>query len=348
MRRITAVFLIIALASAASADTISDINIKIGGDGYTSVEERVIFESDGDYGIIYQPPHASDIAISDAKGNLTYEMTQIDGIDALKVNFRENIPQQKTLEVWIRYGTYYLTTKTADIWTFNFQTETTPRKTIIRIAYPPGSSVLTLQPTRLLRTNVENGIWVYPQTGDEDLNLTSDYRYVGVKYQPSTTVPPTKLPIVPATLDIRLFYGIILGLVVFVLAAIVYYLYRNRHRTSKGRGGHMTVDIAENVVEQQNIQDGKLSYQMDSSGPKGAKAVKESILKILDETERNIVQLLENSEDEEVTQAYIYKTTGIPKSSLSDILKHMEKRNIIERRVEGRVKWIKLKKWVLE
>ncbi|MFH0861720.1 MAG: hypothetical protein V1875_01705 [Candidatus Altiarchaeota archaeon] len=347
MRRIAAFFLFFAMVSTVSADTISDLNIKIGGDGHTSVEERVIFESAEDYGIIYQPPHANDLAISDSSGNLTYEFTEIDGIDAIKINFRETTPNRKTVEVWIKYGTYYLTTKSTDIWTFNYQTPTTPRKTIMRVAYPPGSSVLTLQPTHLLRTNVDDGIWLYPQVGDENLNFTSTYRYGGVKILPSTTLPPSKQQI-QSTLDIRLFYGLALGAVMLVLAAVIFYLYKIRRQSSKGSGRHMTVDVAENVVDEPKTQDGKISYQMDSSGPKGAKAVKESILKILDETERNIVQLLENSEDEEVTQAYIYKTTGIPKSSLSDILRHIEKRNIIERRVEGRVKWIKLKKWVLE
>jgi len=79
----------------------------------------------------------------------------------------------------------------------------------------------------------------------------------------------------------------------------------------------------------------------------GKRAVKESILNVLDESEKAVVELLINSEDE-ITQAFIYKSTGIPKSSLSDTIKRLEKRNIIERKKEGRTNWLKLKEWVFE
>lgn len=79
----------------------------------------------------------------------------------------------------------------------------------------------------------------------------------------------------------------------------------------------------------------------------GPRKLKESIRNVLDEAELKVVDMLLKF-DEEITQAYIYKTTGIPKSSLSDIIKRLEKRNIIERKREGRINWIKLKDSVLE
>ena len=57
--------------------------------------------------------------------------------------------------------------------------------------------------------------------------------------------------------------------------------------------------------------------------------------------------LLEKSDDE-ITQAYIYKTTGIPKATLSEIMGRLERRNIIKRRKEGRIKWIRLKQWIFK
>jgi DNA-binding transcriptional ArsR family regulator len=78
-----------------------------------------------------------------------------------------------------------------------------------------------------------------------------------------------------------------------------------------------------------------------------SKGVKESILNVLDESERIVVNMLEKAEDE-ITQAYVYKSTGIPKSSLSDTIKRLEKRNIIEIKKEGRTNWLKLKEWVFE
>ena len=73
-----------------------------------------------------------------------------------------------------------------------------------------------------------------------------------------------------------------------------------------------------------------------------------SVLKMLTKQEKEIIELMEASAEEEITQAYIYKTLGIPKSSLSDIIKKLEQRDLIEKKREGRINWIKLKKWVFD
>ena len=70
-------------------------------------------------------------------------------------------------------------------------------------------------------------------------------------------------------------------------------------------------------------------------------------MKMLDTNERRVVDMLLDS-DTEITQAYVYKTTGIPKASLSDIMRRLEQRNIIKRRREGRVNWITLRKWIFK
>ena len=79
----------------------------------------------------------------------------------------------------------------------------------------------------------------------------------------------------------------------------------------------------------------------------GKRTVKDSILNVLDESEKSVIDLMIKSEDE-ITQAYVYKCTGMPKSSLSDTIKRLEKRNIIERKKEGRTNWLKLKEWVFD
>ncbi len=76
--------------------------------------------------------------------------------------------------------------------------------------------------------------------------------------------------------------------------------------------------------------------------------VNPSVLKMLDEQEKEIIKMLESSPEEEITQAYIYKTLGIPKSSLSEIIRRLEQRDLIEKKKEGRINWIKLKKWVFK
>ncbi len=87
--------------------------------------------------------------------------------------------------------------------------------------------------------------------------------------------------------------------------------------------------------------------ETDMKGEEKESKIVDSIKNTLDENERKIVEILEGSDDE-ITQAYIYKSTGIPKSSLSEIMNRLEKRNIIKRRKDGRTKWIKLRKWIFE
>jgi uncharacterized membrane protein len=81
--------------------------------------------------------------------------------------------------------------------------------------------------------------------------------------------------------------------------------------------------------------------------PKGPRRIKESVRNVLDETELKVIDMLLKFEDE-ITQAYIYKTTGIPKSSLSDTIKRLEKRNVIDRKKDGRINWIRIKDWVFD
>jgi uncharacterized membrane protein len=342
----TVLCLYLAGGSAVSGDTISDVNVLVASDGYSRVEERIIFESEGEYGLLAAPQFTTqDLTFSDETGNLTYEYADIDGTKALKVIYNGVLSQHSTKEVWLRYGTHYLTAKSAGVWSFNIETPSTPRKTIVRVTLPPGAKLLSLKPEGVLRTYVGTGFWVYPQ--ETEFNLTATYQYEGEKSPAATTTLPGGI-LSYVKFDAKLVYGLFLAGLAIIVAWIGYTLYRDR--ISRKRSWEpMTVNIVNDLVTESKDSDGSVSYNIDaSSEPRGAKRVKESILKMLDANELEIIRLLENADEDEVTQAYIYKTTGIPKSSLSDIIKHIEKRNILERRVDGRVKWIKLKSWVLE
>jgi uncharacterized membrane protein len=349
MRIIVLLLLALFLATLAHADTISDINLKVRGDGYADIEERVIFENEGNYGIIHAPQFADSPIISDDGGNLTYELTDIGGTAVIKVNFKEAITAKKTKEVLLTYGTHYLTSKEGDLWTLKFSAAATPRKTILRILLPEKSTLVTMAPEGLLRTNVKDGVWIYPQ--ETELNFTGTYRYDGTKPPLSTTTTTIRRSQDGIlSIDAKTAYAFVFALLVSALIVVAYWVYTKKKLLPDKIRGYITINASNDVVpEAKAMADGKVSYNIDtSSAPRGAKRVKESIIKMLDEIETSIIKILENSEEDEVTQAYIYKTTGIPKSSLSDILKQLEKRNIIERRIDGRVKWIKLKSWVLE
>ncbi len=333
------------LATQASADTISDINVEVSGDGYSTVVERVIVEGEVDYSIVKIPDHAADLNVADDTGNLTYEAAEIDGFKAVKISLRERLQPKTTKAVTLTYGTHYYTAKNAELWSFQMATAATPRKTVIRVKLPEGSKLESLKPESVLRTYVEDGFWVYPQ--ESNYNFTASYQYNGVKSPLATTTLPAHWP---GNISSRTLYGLILALTALVALSATFLYVRGRVKAKRVDGERMTVNVVSDIVAESKTDGASVSYELDSASnaPRGAKRVKESILNMLDENEASIIRLLEESTDDEVTQAYIYKTTGIPKSSLSDILKHLEKRNMIERREEGRLKWIKFKTWVLE
>ncbi|MBD3388904.1 MAG: MarR family transcriptional regulator [Candidatus Altiarchaeales archaeon] len=346
MRCLVFLVLLAVLTSTASAYVISDIDVWIGEDGFSWIEEKIVFRGDGESGRLQLPALLDDISVSDSRGDLDYNLSEVEGRSEVKIYFREYLEEGDETTVSLKYGTHHLTKKEESVWSFRYQTPATARKTIVRVTYPVGAQILTLKPEDLLRTYVRNGVWLYPQ--EDYFNLSTTYRYGGVK--PDLTTTTTTLAKENGgglILDAEAI--ILVGVVIIVLVVLgaLFTIYKDR-LMGKGNGS-MTVNVAEDVVSDAKVVDGKVTYDIEgSTSDKGDKTVKESVLKMLEDSELAIVKLLENSEEEEITQAYIYKTTGIPKSSLSDILKRLEKRNIIERRVSGRVKWIKLKDWIID
>ena len=346
MRKSFVLAIIILFAQLTHAYEISEINITIGEDGYTQIDQNIQVESEGEKATIPIPEYAEQIKVNDRLGRLEYNTTKVNGQNLLRIYFRKYQEEGESEKITVSYASHYLTKKDDGIWKIYFDSQATARKTIVRVKYPQESQIVTLKPENLLRTYVENGIWLFPQ--EDELNFSSTYRYQGVKPQITTTTQK-KGGEGGIQIDARLLYGIGLLVLAAVLAAILVILYKNRMFSLGKRKDMMTVSVGESVVAEPNMVEGKVSYDIEGSdAQKGKKAVKESILKMLDDNELAIIKLMENSEEEEVTQAYIYKTTGIPKSSLSDILKRLEKRNIINRRVQGRVKWISIKSWALD
>jgi len=116
-------------------------------------------------------------------------------------------------------------------------------------------------------------------------------------------------------------FFILLGFLVLIILAVFFWM--------RGRG--QSADSVDDLS--------------DDREPVTGVMVMDSIKNTLDEKEGRIVEMLESSNDE-ITQAYIYKSTGIPKSTLSEIINRLERRNIIKRRKDGRTNWLKLQKWV--
>lgn len=230
----------------------------------------------------------------------------------------------------------------------------------------------------------DSEIWFYPQKKVFDLNF--DYVLGSSTGGPiprpnvtTTTLSTTTIPNIGV--DFRAYF---LPWAVLLLMVLLFFLYRLKSKTGKTEKSPTKEDdgsdsapseafISKESVVSEPVNNGVIyNISHDSTGERGAddygneeipekrvidvsvgktaagkRTVKESILNVLDESEKTVVDLLVKAEDE-ITQAYVYKSTGMPKSSLSDTIKRLEKRNIIERKKEGRTNWLKLKEWVFE
>ena len=340
MKRIFIVLIFLFYTTAVSANSIEQIKLDVRADGYTKVTQIMEFIDEGEYTLLKIPNNPKEISVKDSRGELEYTITKIDDEDNLKIYFRQFIESDQKEKITIKYGSHLLSRKDEENWKLKNNFETTGRKTIVKITFANGVKILYLNPQNLLRSYVENGIWIYPQ--DDELNFEITYRYDTSIMTTTTLIQDNQEN------ESEMPYGnsgLILALVIALTTTLIYILHKNR-LFGILKKSDISVDIANSVIANSQLTDEGVTYQIESKKT-GPKNVKESILNLLNENELRIVRLLEQSSEDELTQANIQKTTGIPKSSLSDILKHIEKRKIIDRRVEGRVKWIKLRKWVL-
>jgi DNA-binding transcriptional ArsR family regulator len=290
--------------------------------------------------------------------------------------------------ITLKYSTQRLTSKSGDVWTLNYTSSATPQTskysgTIVKLYTPKKTQIKNINLHEGINFSPigDSEIWFYPQKKEFGLNfeytLGSSEGPIITRPGPSTTTTLNMTTIPNTGMDFRAYY---LPWAVLLFMFLLFFLYRLKSRTGKkdeflpeedlpkepsvapasenppeapGNGIIYSVshdgsvesdsgDYANEDVHEKSVVD----FSVGKTAA-GKRAVKESILNVLDESERSVVELMINAEGE-ITQAYIYKSTGMPKSSLSDTIKRLEKRNIIERKKEGRTNWLKLKEWVLE
>jgi uncharacterized membrane protein len=330
--------LLLFFASFVHASTIDSIDLWIQGDGFVWVEEKLTL-TDGVYEVGL-PYDVKDLTILSSRGPLQFNLTFLEPYSRVLFKLRKPLEMGESETIWIKYGTQKLTSKKEGVWFINFNSEATPRKTIVKVNYPVGSQILSLQPTSLLRTPEKYALILYPQ--EQDFYFNCSYQYTGT--QPVTTVDGN---ITSTTMGEE--GGLLLGkeefylltaLLLIALISIFYLIWRRRSESNEPLTYSVNGGLSNSLI----TGEPNVSSINSLHGVKGG--LKDSVINMLDETELDIVRLLENSEEEELTQAYIYKTTGIPKSTLSEKLKQLEKRKIINRTKEGRTNWINLQEWV--
>lgn len=307
-------------SSLVCANSISHITVGVEKSGRVHINETITVSDINTLPPLNLPSDASDITLYDAVGALSYKKS--DTGDSLLI---EN-PGRSLRDVALEYSTNILTSKSDSLWRLSFKLPTTASRTIIKIEFPSNSTILNWTPYRF--SVGPDILYIYPDV--DETNFTATYQFGGEKELPPT--PPDQ----PVSM-----VQVAVAAMVLTVILVAYIILRRRSPSKPGihigemeikhSGGDTVVSIGQESVIGRPVKKGS--------------ELKESVERMLEDNERKVLDVLA-SHDEEITQAQIYHTTGIPKASLSDIMNRMERRNLIERTKEGRVKWVKLKKWV--
>ncbi len=338
VQAILLVLFMVAASAAVSGDaaTIKSITVSIDRSGYVTGSEVISF--DGDNGTVLLPAGSQIVSVLSSGIQAPYSTEERGNATALTVL------QAEGKSVVVNYTSKVLTSKHGSEWTLKMYSATTKYNTIVKLDLPEKTDIISWEPTTLF-TPMEHGIWLYPETEEFDLEL---------KYRLNDDIiikPPE-----PGLLEKFLLYvkenaGVIVitFLATFVLAGIWYTI-------NKRRKGYVTRDALSEMIDEKISEKTKGPTQPekekeDSAAEKpegtGSKKVKESVMNVLEDNERRVVEMIINARYD-VTQSDISNETGLPKATLSDIMSRLERRNVIEREIDGRRKWVRLKNWVFE
>jgi len=326
-------------AAVACAETVDVVDLSISSSGLVVVnQEFTISSNDKKFNMLLPPDRKLNISSSGVP--VHYENKSLDDMTMISLNPANLLAGSNAKSLSLDYETQYITSKNGSVWSISFSTKTTPRKTIVKVHLPKNSTIISLLPRDVLFSIVQDSLWLYPQ-GDE-FNFTCNYEHVG----------NLQIPIVDNGSN-STYIMALAAIVITCLALLAYYIYRRRS-TSKVVG---KVELNKDIIgSSESAVEGSDSKKLGEVGgvefefktDKTPLRIKSTVLNVLDDAERGIVAFIQQHGPDDVTQAFIYKTTRMPKSSLSELIKRLEKRNVVECRKEGRVNWIKLKKWVLE
>ena len=349
------------------------IEMVIEPSGLVSVTERVSIR-EGDIVSILLPSNIQDLHVLDSKAtDVSYESVPRD--DSELVSFLvQDSDNDKNGAAVIKYDTQHLTGKNGDLWNFTFITTATPFITVINLKTPNNTRIVQIDFSDFnWAPKGDSELFIYPTVKDFYLKFTYKIGIPGpIIPKPGTTTTTTPFNATTTTtpdgsrnMDVSFFVFISIVFAVLVLFSVLFLRKKGKPVKEEKGADSMNTGLSDQAVrsgsqmlsepvkvDSEGVKDvfdyvpSGVSGEVEVALGQHSRSVKDSIINVLDENEKKIIKMLEES-SEEITQAYIYKSTGIPKSSLSDTIKRLEKRNIIERKKEGRTNWIKLKDWVL-
>lgn len=329
------------IAVAEGDYTVDRINVDVTDSGVVRVTESISFTGNYSSELSIRVPSKSSVSsIKSGNDPVSYDFySTAYGFDVVTIQL-EGVVVNSGYSVSLEYVTQDITSKNSGLWIINFSTSpVTPYKTIVRVSFPANSQIISwYSGTRFSPS--KDALWLYP----EETSFEFDCNYeVGVA-STDTTLPGNNsssglwLPDLGNVRYVLLF--------VVLLVAVVLYVKVGGGRTKSGTESPKV--IVEHTVSDDAVWGGEIKVGAvdlgSESGSTDSGEPNESVLATLDESERRIIDLILKSGEDEITQAFVYKTTGIPKATLSDIIRKMEKRHLIEISKEGRVNWIKINK----
>jgi len=325
--RVGAILLSLLVFSVSStANIVETINVTLGDSGGVEVSKILLLEGD-ESGVFSQilPYDSKDFRILLDGRTPEYNISFDGGVQ----NISYFVPMDGRRRLLLGYVSQQLTEKRGNIWTLRFSSQATPYRTIVRINFPSGSTISWTPDSRFsLGPDI---LYVYPET--EKLDFVGNYTFEG------GGIPEVEegdnLIVIAALL-----------LLVFISVVVAYILSLRRKSKKDKADSESTIASFRVEAPKSSIEITEFEESAEEKPEVGGR-IKDSVKKILDENEKKIVEVLENA-DEEITQAQICRMTEIPKASLSDIMRRLERRNVIERTREGRRNWVKLKKWVID
>jgi len=311
------------LSAFVSADYVSYIHVNIDNTGKVNFNETIaLSDEEPPWESVRIPGDAQKLAVYDSLGPLAYTAAQ-DEFKGLQLTLPQQPRRQE--ELYVEYTTQQFTSKNEGVWKLEFSLPATAFRTIIKIGFPNNSTIFNWTSYRF--SVGPDTLYIYPDS--DEVNFTATYQFA----------EEAQVPLLQPS---RSWWPYVLG--ILIVAGVGFHLYSIRKRRKQPETGiklselEVTHDGNGGVVE---VAHGEVAEAEEHAG----RELKESVYKMLEENECKVVDVLRRF-DEEITQAQIYHITGIPKASLSDIMNRLERRNIIERSKEGRVKWVKLKNWV--
>ncbi|VVB52439.1 Uncharacterised protein [uncultured archaeon] len=348
MRKTSAVVLtILLLAAITQAAEIERIEITLEDSGSAHIENFLTFEkAENTTNTIKLSPGADNLQIEpdvNLKLNYTYDK------NTQQIQYTPTKPPTERTSFRIQYDTRLLTSKDGKTWHITFISNATPYRTIVRINFPNNSTILNWGPPARFSPCGQDCLFVFPDT--EEFNYTGTYEFTGGQ---TTTSTPNNTTQNTQNNPEDIWIAVLTILFIAAAALAIALLIKNKKEKKRES---IVVDMPESPaidsITSTNTED--LNHrppagEIHAEGPASPTraGIKSSVYKMLEEKERQVFDIIADAGTEETTQSYIYKETGIPKASLSDILRRLEKRNIIVRRKSGRVNWVKIKEWVYE